>query len=282
MSQHPFRALQTTNTTGTGTLTLIAASSRDRSFQAALGSSSIVTEYLISGTTFYERGFGTYDGGSPGTLTRTTIIASSNGGAAVSLPAGTADVFVPAHPNWRGWRTGTGADTLGVSAFGETYCWSGSGAQTCTLPAIASCPPNIGWEFINAGTAVLTLDGNSTETINGATTIALYPNQRVMLFRRNVASGLSATAWIAPGHTERAPLIRTGTGTTSSGTATVTFGTAFPNGIVASSIMLTINSGSGTATLDPVFVASSPTASGFTVYCSAAAAYGFNYTCDGY
>ena len=87
----PYRTLQTTSTTGTGSLTLNAVASGRLSYQAAYGSSSIVVRYVISGATYFEIGIGTYDGGTPGTLTRTTVMASSNSGSLVSLPAGTAD-----------------------------------------------------------------------------------------------------------------------------------------------------------------------------------------------
>ena len=81
----PWRAHQTTGTTGTGTLTLNAAATSRRSFQAAYGVSAVQVKYVIAGTSFYEMGYGSFDGGTPGTLTRPSgnIVASSNAGSLV-------------------------------------------------------------------------------------------------------------------------------------------------------------------------------------------------------
>jgi acetolactate decarboxylase len=62
MSLLPLRAQHSTNTSGTGTLTLNAAATALRSFAAAFGASSRVVRYVIAGTTFFEVGIGTFDG----------------------------------------------------------------------------------------------------------------------------------------------------------------------------------------------------------------------------
>lgn len=185
MTMAPLRAKQTTTTTGTGTITLIAAATNVRSFNAALGSSSVVTPYVLSYSGGFEIGIGTYDGGSPGTLTRTSIIASSNSGSAVSLPAGTTDVTIPFMPGLRGRTTGTGSDLL--NAAGQTgieYVWTGSSAETLTLGAAASMPAGPTLLVRNEGTALLTIDANSTETIGGVLTCKLNPGDWVELGQR--------------------------------------------------------------------------------------------------
>jgi len=87
------RVKETTTTTGTGTVTLLGASSGYQSF-AAIGNANI-TYYTISGQTGseWEVGIGTYTA-SGTTLSRDTILSSSNSGAAVNFSAGTKDVFV--------------------------------------------------------------------------------------------------------------------------------------------------------------------------------------------
>ena len=87
------RVKETTTTTGTGTLTLAGAATGFQSF-STIGNGH-TTYYAIgsSGGSEWEVGIGTYT--SSGTaLARTTILASSNGGTAVNLSAGTKDVFV--------------------------------------------------------------------------------------------------------------------------------------------------------------------------------------------
>jgi hypothetical protein len=87
------RVKETTTTTGTGTLTLLGASVGFQSF-AAVGNGN-TTYYTISsnGGAEYEVGIGTYTS-SGTTLSRTTVLTSSNSGSLVNLSAGTKDVFV--------------------------------------------------------------------------------------------------------------------------------------------------------------------------------------------
>ena len=166
---------QTTNTTGTGTLTLNAVAAGRRSFQDAFGVSARVTRYVISGPTFREIGFGTYDGASPGTLTRSTVVYSTNSNALVSLAAGTWDVFPWIEPSEHGVVTGSGALTLTLADLGNAVVWSGGSNQTAALPAVAGVPDGSGYQFRNAGTAILTLDPAGTELVNGSVTLAMAP-----------------------------------------------------------------------------------------------------------
>lgn len=87
------RVKETTTTTGTGTVTLLGASTGYQSF-AVVGNANI-TYYTIAGQTGseWEVGIGTYTSAGT-TLARTTVLASSNSGSLVTFSAGTKDVFV--------------------------------------------------------------------------------------------------------------------------------------------------------------------------------------------
>ena len=87
------RVRETTTTTGTGTVTLAGAVVGFQTF-AAIGNGN-VTYYTIAGqgTSEWEVGIGTYTS-SGTTLSRDTILSSSNSGLAVNFSAGTKDVFV--------------------------------------------------------------------------------------------------------------------------------------------------------------------------------------------
>lgn len=87
------RVKETTATTGTGTVTLAGATSGFQSFSAVGDGNS--TYYTIAGqsNSEWEIGIGTYTS-SGTTLSRTTVLSSSNSGSLVSFSAGTKDVFV--------------------------------------------------------------------------------------------------------------------------------------------------------------------------------------------
>ena len=87
------RVRETATTTGTGAVTLAGAVTGYQSF-SVVGNGN-VTYYTIAGqgTNEWEVGIGTYT--SAGTsLSRDTVLASSNAGALVNFSAGTKDVFV--------------------------------------------------------------------------------------------------------------------------------------------------------------------------------------------
>ena len=87
------RVKETSTTTSTGTFTLAGASTGFQSF-AAVGNGNTTYYAIVSQTlTEWEVGIGTYTL-SGTTLSRTTVLASSNGGSLVNFSAGTKDVFV--------------------------------------------------------------------------------------------------------------------------------------------------------------------------------------------
>lgn len=158
MPLQAFRAKQSTNTSGTGTLALLAAPANARSFLTAFGSTAVKCRYVISSGSIYELGIGTFDGGSPGTITRDTVLASSASGALVSLPAGTADVFAWIEPHDRRIiETAAASYTLTLADLGSLLIPSYSGAATVNLPSLATVPPGAGFEIGNAGGAPLTV-----------------------------------------------------------------------------------------------------------------------------
>jgi hypothetical protein len=119
------RVKETTTTTGTGTVTLLGASTGFQSF-AAVGNGN-TTYYTIAAQTGteWEVGIGTYT--SVGTtLSRTTVLASSNAGSLVTFSAGTKDVFVT-YPSSRSiyadgtTLTATNSSILPATSGGTSY-----------------------------------------------------------------------------------------------------------------------------------------------------------------
>jgi hypothetical protein len=86
---------ETTATTGTGTINLAGAATQCQSFISGIGSGNNCEYCLASGNgTDEEIGIGTVTSGSPNTLSRDTVLSSTNSGAKISL-SGTSIVFSP-------------------------------------------------------------------------------------------------------------------------------------------------------------------------------------------
>ena len=88
------RVKETTTTTGTGTINLAGAETGFETFVQGVGNSN-TTYYAIvhTGANEFEVGLGTVTDASPDTLSRTTIISSTNSDSAVDFSAGTKNVF---------------------------------------------------------------------------------------------------------------------------------------------------------------------------------------------
>jgi len=89
------RVKETTDTVGTGTLSLNGPVTDFRAFTAAVGNNN--TCYYcaeLSGGDEWEVGIGTVRDGDPDTLERDTVLSSSNAGGKVPFSAGEKEVFV--------------------------------------------------------------------------------------------------------------------------------------------------------------------------------------------
>jgi hypothetical protein len=134
------RVRETTTTTGTGTVTLAGAVTGFQSF-SAIGNGN-TTFYTIAGqgTTEWEVGIGTYTS-SGTTLSRTTVLSSSNSGSLVNFSAGTKDVFVtyPAGRTLTGGGGGIGALVVNNTTVTENYTVdTGTNAQSVGPITVAS------------------------------------------------------------------------------------------------------------------------------------------------
>lgn len=135
------RVRETTTTTGTGAVTLAGAYTSFQTFLAGIGNGNN-TYYTIANalTGDWEVGIGTYTS-STNSLSRDTILASSNSGSVVSLAAGTKDVFVT-QPSERAVYVGTNGTTTtlniltatGDSSFTSTGALQISAGTTAQRP----------------------------------------------------------------------------------------------------------------------------------------------------
>jgi hypothetical protein len=124
------RVKETTTTTGTGTITLAGAVSGFQAF-SVIGDGN-ETFYTIAGGGEFEVGIGTYTS-SGTTLSRDTVLDSSNSGSLVDFSAGTKDVFVtyPAERTITGGGGGIGALVVNATTVTENYTIAtGTNAQS--------------------------------------------------------------------------------------------------------------------------------------------------------
>lgn len=135
------RVKETSTSTGSGTINLDGAVSGFQTFVAGIGSGNSCY-YCITGGTEWEVGIGSVTDATPDTLSRTTILASSNSGSAVSFSAGTKDVFctIP-------------ASHLGIVQIAQVVS---PGAATITFSSIPG----------HYGTLIIELVGRDTKTAN--------------------------------------------------------------------------------------------------------------------
>jgi hypothetical protein len=134
------RVQETTTTTGTGTVTLAGAVTGFQSF-SVIGNGN-TTYYSIAGGSEWELGIGTYTS-SGTTLSRDTVLESSNSGSLVNFSAGTKTVFCT-YPAERS-----------MYVDGTTI----TPATTATLP------------IISGGTGAATLDANNVILGNGTSAV---------------------------------------------------------------------------------------------------------------
>jgi hypothetical protein len=139
------RVKETTTTTGTGTVTLLGASTGYQSF-AVIGNAN-TTFYTIAGQTGseWEVGIGTYTS-SGTTLARTTVLSSSNSGSLVNFSAGTKDVFV-VYPSSKSVNQDTNGRVLipyttGSSTVGSLNVGDATTADTGMIAAFTASETN--------------------------------------------------------------------------------------------------------------------------------------------
>jgi hypothetical protein len=196
------RVRDTTTTTGTGTITLSGTPPTGYQSFSAVGNGN-TTYYTINAGSQWEVGIGTYLGAGP-TLSRDTVLASSNSGSLVNFSAGTKDVFCD-YPASKSISDGFG--TLPV-ANGGTGATTAASALT-SLGAYPASNPN-GYTS-NTGT-VTSVAG--TGTVNGLTLTGTVTTSGSLTLGGTL-SGISLTTQV----TGTLPAANGGTGLTSPGTS---------------------------------------------------------------
>jgi hypothetical protein len=203
------RVKETTTSTGTTAITLAGAVTGYQTFSSAVGNAN-TTYYTIADQTGanWEVGTGTYTSAG-NTLSRDTVLSSSNAGSLVNFTSGTKDVFVTYPAGKSTYQGGTFSLVAGTNVTvtgtwpNQTIAASGgggsatktisnktgaytivsgdlgtiinctSGTFTVSLTAAATLGSGFTCTIWNTGTGAITIDPNAAETIDGKTTLIL-------------------------------------------------------------------------------------------------------------
>ena len=181
------RVKETTTSTGTTAITLAGASTGYQTFSSAVGNAN-TTYYTIadqSGAN-WEVGIGTYTSAG-NTLSRDTVLASSNAGALVTFTSGTKDVFVT-YPAERAVYIGGSALPINSGGTGATTL---AGAN---LPVTNVDNTFTGTQtFSGTSTTLAAIFANAAETTTVSATaatgtIAYYTSSQSVLYYTTAAS----------------------------------------------------------------------------------------------
>ena len=146
------RVKETTTTTGTGTVNLAGAETGFETFVAGIGNTN-TTYYAIVHQTAdeFEVGLGTVSDSSPDTLSRTTIISSSNSDSGVNFSAGTKDVFCTLPASKTVYKDASGNVGIGTNSPAVAFHMTGNGFKA-RFDRTGSAGSVV--EYANGGTVV--------------------------------------------------------------------------------------------------------------------------------
>ena len=171
------RVLETTNVAGTGTASLLGAQDGYQAF-SVVGNGNTTYYTIADPVSFdWEVGIGTYTS-SGNTLSRDTVLSSSNSGSLVSFGAGTKDIFLdlPSEKvaalgalSYQGtWNATTNVPTLASGVGTQGYYYVVATAGSTNLDGITDW--KIGDWAIYSGTAWQKIDNtDAVSSVNGQT-----------------------------------------------------------------------------------------------------------------
>ena len=166
------RVKETTTTTGTGSLSLNGAAAGFQSFEVIGNGNTTYYAITDTSTSAWEVGLGTYTS-SGAILARTTVLSSSNGGAAVNFGAGSKDVFVT-YPAERAVIEDGSGNVTATSFTGDGSALSNVAASTATTLQTARTIGGVSFDgSANINLPGVNAAGNQSTTGNAATATVL-------------------------------------------------------------------------------------------------------------
>lgn len=181
--KRPLRVKQTTTTSGTGTLSLVAPDGDTRAFGDHFGAVVVPAFYVIQAPGIEETGVGHYDGTVDTFARDVEVITSSNGGALVALPAGTKDVYIFEMGAGRYTVTNSGGLTALLADASNIIEFTGTIGHNLNLPQLSKVPQDYDLLVRNSGSAIYIITPFSGDDVEGVSSLALQPGVSALLYR---------------------------------------------------------------------------------------------------
>ena len=158
------RVKETSTSTGTGTINLAGASQGFTTFVAGIGNGNTVYYCIeLDGGAEFEVGIGTVTDATPDTLSRDTILRSSNSNNAVNFGAGTKNVFCTQPASKAVFEDASGNVTVAGTVDGIDI-QTRDGVLTSTTTTANAALPKAGGAMTGAITTNSTFDGRDVAT----------------------------------------------------------------------------------------------------------------------
>ena len=198
------RVRETTVTTGTGTIDLGGAVTNFETFTANLSNGDTTYYAIVDNTNnAFEVGLGTFATGSPNTLARTSIIASSNSNSAVTLGSGTKDVFITIPASKIVVEDGSNNVSIGGTVTASAF--SGSGASLTGVDVVNDTSPQLGGNLdLNGNDIVTTSNADLELAPNGTGHVTVKGNTNQGAIQFNCENNSHGQIVIAAPHSESA------------------------------------------------------------------------------
>ena len=198
------RVRETTVTTGTGTIDLGGAVTNFETFTANLSNGDTTYYAIVDNTNnAFEVGLGTFATGSPNTLARTSIIASSNSNSAVTLGSGTKDVFITIPASKLVVEDGSNNVAIGGTVTATAF--SGSGASLTGVDVVNDTSPQLGGNLDMNGNDIITTSNADLELApNGTGKVVVKGNSTQGAIKLNCEANSHGQTIIAAPHSESA------------------------------------------------------------------------------
>ena len=250
------RVKDTTTTTGTGTITLSGTAPAGYQSFTAIGNSNS-TYYTITSTNDWEVGIGTYT--SSGTsLSRTTVLSSSNSGNLVNFSAGSKDVFVTYPAERAVWVDAVGTSGNVLTSDGSVWISSAPSTAYTRTSFTATASQTTFSVVYTVGYVEVFLNGvllNGTDYVatNGTTVVlavAAALNDIVETFAYNTLAIVNTTANNLLGGSAGSIVYQTGAGATGF-SAAGTSGQVLLSGATGSPTWSTLGTGVATFLATP-------------------------------